>query len=279
MEAENAVALQTGSEQLTILARDERIASYQHTTPYPGFAWLRVAERMFTVPAVLSGVALWPAHGNVEGIAFGGNPVAEPFRPRGEITPTAFLARRGSQSVGFRHEMQWLSPAGRELLQVALVLRATPGPCSGAIMDLTLQLTAMEEEVVLGATPEPLLRVHTASTLFPNGGGYLRNAHGDFEVETIEGRSAPWCGCVGVVEGETIGFAYLDHPDNLFYPTPWTVQAEGMVSPAPFLTHTATLLSREALTLRYRIQTHRGYVDMGWATARAAEFAQEPLRT
>ena len=81
-----------------------------------------------------------------------------------------------------------------------------------------------------------------------------------------------------MVRGETVGCALLDHPDNRWHPPRWTATETGLLAPQPFAWSALELVPQEPLQLRYRLYTYEGYVDAGWANARLAEFAQEPVR-
>jgi hypothetical protein len=190
------------------------------------------------------------------------------------------MARRGSQSVGFQQECAWIAPDGKNLLQETRTVRVTPGPCAGGVLDLTLRLCAPEDSpILLGRTDLSLLRLRAAAALFPAGGGQLRSSAEGYGVEAIHGQSAAWCACTGVIQGETVGFVLFDHPDNLWHPPPWVVYADGTLAPSPLWGRAWEIAPHCPLLLRYRLHTHRGYVEAGWARERMAEYAQSPLRT
>jgi hypothetical protein len=108
----------------------------------------------------------------------------------------------------------------------------------------------------------------------------MRNSEGDYGVEAIHTRSASWCASMGVVQGETVGIAVLDHPHNPWYPSTWVASEEGLLSPGPSPWRTTPLEPGRSLSLRYRLIVHRGYVEAGWAQARLQEWENEhhPLR-
>jgi hypothetical protein len=160
-----------------------------------------------------------------------------------------------------------------------LVARATAACSQGIALELNIRFSAGEQdEVELGLTRESLVHLNLNNNLFPDGGGHMRNGLGDLDERAINGRRAPWFGCVGVIDSETVGLALIDHPDNPTHPPTWRIRNDGSVSLSPFETCSITLMSNESVTLRFRLQTHAGYVDDGWTNARAAEFANEPIR-
>ena len=269
------VALQTGQGRLDFLVRGERFTSYQYDNEeaIPGFSVLIApGRRMVTQEAAPGGFSLCLVHGNVEGMAFGTGGKSAP----GRIVSLEMTARRGSQTVGFQQKCAWIAPDGRRLLTEARTARVHPGPGESRILDLSFRLTApFEQSVTFGRTEEAFLRVGVASSLFPSGGGQVRNSHADYGAKDIHGCSAAWVACVGVVQAETVGFAFLDHPDNPWHPPPWVAREDGTLSPSPFAWREMELAAGRAIFLRYRLIVHRGYVDQGWADARMAEYARE----
>lgn len=276
-----AVALQTGPGRLDLLVRGERFTTYLYGEDrlVPGFTVLNASgNRAVTQPDRPDGVSLWLAHGNIDGVAF----CTEPTAPNGEsgetgrIVTTEMTARRGSQTVGFRQTCAWRAADGRSLLTDTRMVRAFPGSGESRILDLNYLFSPPEgKSVTFGRTDESLLMVRAASALRPAGGGQIRNSTGDYGAESLHGRAAAWCACVGVVQAETVGFTLLDHPANPWHPPPWIARDDGTLSPSPFAWRTLELTPGKTLFLRYRLIVHRGYVDQGWADARLAEYAHE----
>jgi hypothetical protein len=276
------VALQTAPNRIEFMVRGERFASYDYGGRAPGFTGLFApGGRPLTSPESLSGLALWIGHPSVDGVAFG-EPECPSFEPNpeekqgvGQRITTEMMARRGSQSVGFQQECVWTAPDGRRLLRETCTVRVTSGPSDGGILDLTLQLSAPEDRpVLLGLTEVALLRMRVVPALFPAGGGQLRNSAGGDGVEAIQGQSAAWCGCTGVVQGETVGMVLMDHPGNLRHPPLWAASNEGVLGLSPLWGREREITPAQPLLLRFRLHTHRGYVEAGWAQERLAEFAR-----
>jgi hypothetical protein len=255
--------------------RGERFASYKREGPAPGFTALYAGGlRPVTQPHPAVDRAVWVAHGNVNGVAFGPEP--PPDRPAGRIVTVDSVARRGNQSVGFRHETAWQPPDGEPLLREVRTVRIAPGPAGGALVDVTLALSSLTDTAVtLGQTEDTLLCVRIAAPLTPSGGGQLRNSNDDFGPGEIHGRQAAWCACNGVVQGETVGLAFLEHPNNPWYPSPWICREDGTLSPSVFGWRTEELAPAATLRLRYRLVIHSGYVEAGWVRARLVDWLRE----
>ena len=273
------VTLQTKENRLDFLVQGERFATYQYGAErVPGFTCLMApGERRITELEPRSGMGLWLAHGNVNGVAFGREEENASLQEQGRIVSTDLMVRRGTFSAGFQQTCAWLDSEKRCHLTDVRTIRMQPGPGTGRTLDWTITLQAPKERAVLfGRTEAAFLQMQVASSLRPSGGGQLRNSLGEYGAETMNGRSAAWCAGVGVVAGETVGFAFLEHPTNPWYPTPWRTTSEGLLSPSPFVWRQESLAPRETLTLRYRLLIHQGYVEMGWATERLQEFAHDP---
>ena len=275
------VSLLTTADRVEFFVRGEPFATYRYREgDTPGFTALYAqGERAVTQPST-NGCALWLMHGNVNGVAYG---VAGETsgQPAGQIVTEEMTARRGALSVGFQHECAWLNPVGERVLLDTRTARVVPGPSEGTILDIEIRLQAPEASpVAFGPTEDSLLCVRAASALysvapFAMGGGQVRNSLGEYGAESLHGRQARWCACVGVVRGETVGFTFLEHPGNPPFPSPWVARPDGILSPTPFGWRSQTLPAGHSLTLRYRLLAHVGYVNQGWADARQDDFARE----
>lgn len=256
----------------------ERFGSYTSEGAAPGFTVLHAAGlRPVTQTDPAAGVALWVEHGNVTGLAVGLPVTAE--GPAGRILSRALIVRRGAQSVGFLHECSWVAPDGESLLSDTRTVRIVRGPSAGIILDITLALEAPAgKSVEFGRTDEALLCLRVAPALCPAGGGQMRSSEDQFGPEAIHGRQAAWCACNGVVAAETVGLAFLDHPENPWHPAPWVCREDGLISPSPFPWRAFELEPGRTLTLKYRILVHSGYVEAGWVHARLRDWVQTSSR-
>jgi len=266
------VGLQTAQDRIDLLVRGEMFASYRYGLEgLPGFTALYAPDyRPVTRPE--GGLALWIGHGDVNGVAF--LPQAE--AGDGQIVPVTTTARRGSVTVGFQQKCEWRDPEGQVLLRDQRTVRALTGPGDGRILDIEARFTApLSGPVEFGRTREGLIAVRAASALFAEGLGQVRNNLGDYGPEAVDGSGAAWCACVGVVQGMTVGFAWLDHPHNPWHPPTWHSRADGLLSPAPFGRHGLRLEPGESFTLRYRLHIHEGYVNAGWPDARLEDYVRE----
>ena len=265
----------TAPGRIDLHVAGERFTSYELQNAAPGFTVLHATGlRPVTQPDAGAGLCLWLIHGNVNGMSFG---VGDPEDPTtGRIVTRDLVVRRGSQSVGFLHECDWVDGDAKVLLHEARTVRVANAPSSGALLDLDVVLQASADGPLdLGITESSLVCCRVAPSLMPSGGGQLRNSSDDFGPQDLHGRPASWVACTGVVQGETVGMAFLEHPDNPWYPSPWIVQEDGRLSPSPFAWRSQTLPAGRSLALRYRILVQTGYVEAGWIRARMVDWLRE----
>ena len=284
------VSLLITEDRIEIFARGERCATYRYAEGLmPGFVSLAApGERLITQPNA-DGLGLWLTHGNVTAEGTGNREQGTEedglstinYQLSTSIVTDDMTARRGAYSVGFQHDCAWLDGEGARLLTDTRTVRIAPGPSEGVIVDIALQLrTAEDKTVILGQTEDSLMCLRVASALFESnsemiGIGQIRNSWGEYGMANLHGRQAQWCAGAGVIRGETIGFAFLEHPDNPFFPSPWIARPDGRLSPSPFGWRSFTLSPGKPLNLRYRILLYMGYVNQGWADARLSDFARE----
>jgi hypothetical protein len=270
MKLKPAVTLLTAPGKVELWTRGERFAVYLPDAPTPGFQSLWVMGSRSLTQTAENGLALWLRHGSVNGVAFGTEDAD------GRFVTEDFTARRGSLTIGFQHILRWEALDGKPLLTETRTVRALPAPSEGSILDIQLELTAnRDSDLLFEPSLDSFLTLQLAPALTSQGSGQMRNSLGDYGAEHIHGRSARWAGAVGVVERETVGLVFLEHSGNLWFPAPWIATNSGSVSPSGFGWRTHKLPAGHTLTLRYRLQTHVGYVDQGWGDARLLDFIRD----
>ena len=99
----------------------------------------------------------------------------------------------------------------------------------------------------------------------------------------IWGRQADWVDYYGRVEGEDVGVAIFDHPQNLRHPSYWHARAYGLLAANPFgikkFTHgrdqdgSYTIPADGSLTFRYRVLIHHGDYRQGRVAKAYKQYA------
>lgn len=175
----------------------------------------------------------------------------------------------------FVERLAWREPAGNDLLQEVRTVRVPKSVPQRRLLDITVKLTAVHEEVRFAATPYSLLaclvinpmrliaikqhyvrRFGSLLDLSPvNEGGRITNSEGK-QNDDCRGARAKWCDSSGPLgDGTWGGVAILDHPSNLRHPTPWNDWPMN----ASFTLHEPfTLKKGQELSLGYRVVVHSG---------------------
>jgi len=270
MKPKPKVTLLTAPGKVELWTRGERFAVYLPDAPVPGFESLTIMGCRVLTQTAANGLALYLRHGNINGIAFGTE------NANGHIVSEEFMARRGSQSVGFQHRLRYVAPDNTLIMTETRTVRVVPSPSEGSILDVTLELQASPDApVIFEPSADSFLTLHAAQEFTLANNGQMRNSLGDYGAEALHGRAARWAGVVGVVQNETVGMVWLDHSGNLWYPSLWVACGDGTLSPSGVAWRRYELPANQILPLRYRLQTHVGYVDQGWADARLLEFLRD----
>lgn len=273
---ERPVALCTQPGRVEFWIYGDLFAVYRTTSKAPnGFTAVYAKDRRPVLKPNSAGLVLHIARANVEGYDFG--VLSHPRGPQGRILVLSSIARRGTFSAGLRQECLWLTPANEPLLFETRLFRALPGPGPSRMLDIFLNLRpCSSREVVFGSAPHDILQLQAANA-FLQETGLARNSRGGIGISQIHRHSAAWCGFLGVIGRETVGFSLLDHPENPFFPTDWNLTLDGTLSPSPLLWSGLAQALHKEISLRYRLLVHEGYVDPAWVTARLHDFAKEHL--
>ena len=143
------------------------------------------------------------------------------------------------------------------------------------IIDFDITVTAEQEKVVFGDTKEGTfgIRVPEAIAVETKKGGHFVNAEGKTDEKEAWGKRSAWVNYHGILDGEKVGIAILNHPSSFRYPTYWHVRDYGLFTANPFGVHEferlqetqagkLTLLKDESFTLRYRVLVFNGELNI-----------------
>ena len=100
------------------------------------------------------------------------------------------------------------------------------------------------------------------------------------------GKRAKWVDYYGPVEGQTVGVAIFDHPDNPRHPTWWHVRNYGLFAANPFGIHNFerkdkgvgdyTIEAGNQVEWKYRFFMHEGNTQAAQVADRYNQYRQEP---
>ncbi|MBB3205747.1 hypothetical protein FHS27_001551 [Rhodopirellula rubra] len=135
-------------------------------------------------------------------------------------------------------------------------------------IDVDQVFTACDGEVCFADRKDAGLsiRVPVGMAIDSGQGGRVINSEGEMDDDTWS-RAAKWCDYHGIVDGEHLGIAFLNHPSSYRFPTRWHVRSYGLFAANPFAMQsydpslpdgTTTLQPGEKLKLNHRIIFHIG---------------------
>ena len=204
----------------------------------------------------------------------------------------------------------WLVPDGSVLIHEQTRF-AFSGRSGQRTVDRTTTWTAAERRVVFGDTKEGAFGIRVARALeHPSKDAEVFvSASGEKETvprldntgvtgrylgsdgttgEAVWGTRGPWMALSGVIDGEPVTVAILDHPSSYGHPTYWHARGYGLFAANPLGRHafdpkqppTALALAPgESVTFRYRILVNDGEMTRDQLQQVYDSFAREPQPT
>ncbi len=234
---------------------------------------------------------LWFTHGDVNGWDFWANEPTQKGVGKGKgkvVLKQVIDTKSGQQQGSIEASFDWLDGTGKPLLNErrTMVFHSHP---ELRIVDFDIRLTALET-VRFGDTKEGTFALRLAPSLEePARGapesvprtGRMRNAEGLEGERQVWGKRSPWVDYFGEVDGEKLGVAIFDHPENPKHPTFWHARSYGLFAANIFGEHdfmadksrdgSITLEPGRSLRFRYRVVIHPG----DWQTARIADLYRQ----
>jgi hypothetical protein len=225
--------------------------------------------------------SLWFTHGNVNGFDFW-HEGERSGRIEAAAPPSTVQV---SDGVRIEHALRWVAD---ETLLLDEARSITLSESAGQRrIDVDTLLVAMDQTVTFGDTKEGSFAVRVRPELRlegPLAAGILRNSAGD-DGKQIWGKRARWADYSGQVDGQVLGIAVFDHPDNLRHPTWWHARAYGLFAANPFGQHDFeggpagqgdfSLEPGASLRQRYRVLLYVGQLTAAELDAEFDAFAAQ----
>jgi hypothetical protein len=146
-------------------------------------------------------------------------------------------------------------------------------------VDFEIALTAAED-LTFGDTKEGAFAIRLAESLTEKKGGKMVDADGRATMAQVWSKRSDWVDYSGEVEGEKLGVAIFDHPQNPRHPTYWHARDYGLFALNPFGAHAFDSAQPEShwqlakgkqLVFRWRVVVHPGNAE----SARIAELYKD----
>jgi hypothetical protein len=232
-------------------------------------------------------VGLWLNHGNVNGLDFWNNTDAIKPADAGKMGTIdhrrIVTAKSGADRGELVVETAWMTPDNTQLLRemTTFVFR---GGADSRTIDRITTLTALDQKVIFKDSKEGFLGMRVTRELeqpadkaetFTDASGkattvpVLDNTGVSGKYVSSEGKEGDavwstrgkWTLLGGIVNGENVTLAILDHPSNPGYPTHWHARGYGLFAANPLgdkelnepKSFDFTLEPGKSATFRYRI--------------------------
>ena len=213
---------------------------------------------------------LWFSYDDVNGVKFWENDPSYKHPNMGRIVVRTADFKEGDRSGTLNATMEWRDPNGKVLLVESrnMVFYSDP---KLRIIDFEISLTAAED-VTFGDTKEGAFAIRLAETLTEKKGGKMADADGRAAMAQVWGKRSNWVDCSGEVEGEKLGVAIFDSPQNPRHPTYWHARDYGLFALNPFGAHAFDpaqpeshwqLAKGKQLVFRWRVVIHPGDSESG----------------
>ena len=223
---------------------------------------------------------LWFTHGEVNGIDFWANEPGEKSGPpiKGKVALNKVLEVKGGPKSGaLKMAFDWKTPEGKLVLTETRTMTVHSDP-KLRIVDFDVTFKAGGEKVLFGDTKEGTFAIRLAAPLQEptkndkpdqtKPTGKMVTAEGRQGESQVWGKRSPWVDYWGMLEGERVGIAILDHPGNPKHPTYWHSRSYGLFAANIFGEHdfyndknrngSVTVQPGETLRFRYRVVIHPG---------------------
>jgi hypothetical protein len=208
---------------------------------------------------------LWFAHDSVNGLDFWNNEASYTTPNRGKIVLVKVdKVKSGKKTGSIAATFDWTGLDGHKLLTESRVMTFYAGD-KVRMMDFDITLTPLEK-VVFGDSKDGVFGIRMRPVLQEDKGtGHIENADGLKGEKAVWGKPSNWCDYWGTIEGEKVGIAILDNPENPHHPVRWHVRAYGLFAANPFGVSTfdrslpkspTTVEAGQKLRFRYRVIIH-----------------------
>lgn len=232
---------------------------------------------------------LWIGYGDINGVNFWENELnvpntdAETPKQQGRIVLHEVSAiKPGGKSGTIAATFEWRVPAGTDLMDERRVMTFYADPQLRTV-DIDATFTA-KERVQFADTKEGFFAIRLADSMTGKNGGLITNSDGAQTEKRVWGRRADWVDYDGAVEGQSVGIAVFDHPQNYDHPPRWHVRDYGLFAVNPFgvkdFEPTAAeqgghvLAAGQSMRFRYRVIVHAGDTPKNSIAAWYSEYAK-----
>jgi hypothetical protein len=213
---------------------------------------------------------LWFSYDDVNGTKFWENDPSYTKPHMGRIVVRNAEYKEGDSSGTLTAVMEWRDTSGKTLLVEDRKMTFNSDPKLRSI-DFEIALTAAVD-VTFGDTKEGAFAIRLADNFTEKKGARMVDADGRATMANIWGKRSNWVDYTAEVEGERLGVAILDHPQNPRHPTYWHARDYGLFALNPFGRNAFDSTQEESqwklptgqkLVFRWMVVIHPGDAETG----------------
>ncbi len=226
--------------------------------------------------------SVWTAYGNVNGHDYWGEGKNHGL----QVAKSVEVVEKGPVCGTILSRISWETAEGDADLTETRRISLYGGFADMRIIDFNILLTAENKPVKFGDTKEGgILALRVATTMDVPQGGKIQNAVGGVQEEETWGKQAAWCDYSGKVQGQQVGVAIFDHPDNPTFPMYWHVRNYGLMAANPWglsefrgkkFDGSYTLDKGKTLDYKFRLLVHKGDAVSGDIATHYLNYAIPP---
>jgi hypothetical protein len=276
--------------QIAVTAAGKRFAIFHYGTdankPYMAPIWSasgKIVTRGFPMENIpgesrdhLHHRGLWFSYDDVNGVKFWENDPSYTKPHIGRIV-VRNAALKGDVLTA---TMEWRDPSGKTLLVEDRTM-TFHSDSKVRMIDFDITLTAATD-VTFGDTKEGAFAIRLNDAFTEKRGGKMVNAEGLTGMMNVWGKRSNWVDYTTVLDGERLGVAIFDHPQNPRHPTYWHARDYGLFALDPFGRNAFDpnlpesqwkLPAGQKLHFLWRVVIHSGDVESGRVAALYKEYA------
>src|SRR5690242_6333633 len=225
---------------------------------------------------------LWFSYDDVNGVKFWENDPSYKKPNIGRIVVRKATWKGGDKAGTLNAVMEWRAPDGKTLLVEDRDMTFYSDPALRTI-DFNIALTAAQD-VTFGDTKEGAFAIRLADAFTEKKGGKMVDADGHATMAKIWGTRSNWVDYSADIDGEKLGVAIFDNPQNPNHPNYWHARDYGLFSLNPFgrkafdpdkEERQTKLAKGQKLTYQWRVVIHPGDAETGRVAALFNDYASK----
>jgi hypothetical protein len=208
------------------------------------------------------------AHGDVSGLNFWATEPGSPSAKKASMRLKELSQVKGGKKSGaIKAIFEGLNAQATPVMRETRVLTFYSHPELRTV-DFDITIEAIGDNLVFRDTKEGTFGIRLATPLSEAKTGRMVNAEGAETEKNVWGKRSPWVDYFGQLDGQTVGIAIMDHPENPRHPTYWHSRAYGLFAANPFGVRdftgdktqdgSMTVEPGHPVRFRYRVVIHPG---------------------